>query len=213
MNAKMRLIQMLENVSDKDNLQFTLASLAIYIGLYEAFSDMVEGHVESFLCQDCSLNSEGTLAFKSSDLYRAKIKKRIVDEKGNKDILKATMLWFVEEGAITQAEYDNFLILKEYRNSYVHQMCDHILNGLTEDDAKATVQLFELYTKVDKWWINEIEIPIMGELSPDGYDPDDVMSVAAGFFYMMFQTLFGEESQECKDMICDAKNKFGEEPK
>ena len=32
--------------------------------------------------------------------------------------------------------------------------------------------MLEIYNKIDKWWINEIEIPIVGNDRPEDYDRD-----------------------------------------
>lgn len=92
-----------QNVCDKNALQENLTFIALYIGLYESFADTVESHVESFFCNDAFLDKNGKIRYKPSEEYVEEIKNRSVDDKGNHNTLKSTMLWFVENSATTSA--------------------------------------------------------------------------------------------------------------
>lgn len=177
--------------------------MALFIGLYESFADTVESHVKSFLCINSSLGKDGKIRYTPSKKYIDEIKKRSVDDKGNRNTLKATMLWFSENGAITQEDYQSFLALKSLRNSFAHEMTEHLWNGLYDEHAKAIEELMNLYRKIEKWWINEIEIPIAGEEVPDGYDLDDVTSGILLTFDMMIDVLYGDKSKEYLQVLHD----------
>lgn len=179
--------------------------MALFIGIYEHLEDTVLEHVEAFLCEEVHVNEEGKWKFKHSEEYIERIKTRIVDEKGNKNKLKATMLWFVDEGAITQDDYATFLELKELRHSFAHEMTKHIWEGLREENAIAIVQLMELYRKIEKWWINEIEIPTTKDFPLDDYDREGVTSTALFTFEMMFNVLYGDKSEEYLALIRDLR--------
>lgn len=185
----------IENICNIDLLQNNLSTMAFFIGLYENMADMVEERVESFLCDECSFDDNG-IRYKHSDEYKKIIKKRIVDDKNNKDRLKATMLWFVDMGAITKEDYEEFLRLKKLRNSYVHQMSSHIWNGLSENDANDFVSLLALYKKIDQWWNNEIEMAIVDDNVDTNYDTEGVMSISYLTFMMMYEVLYMGKSKE-----------------
>lgn len=199
-------LQGFQNICDKETLQDNLTFIALFIGLYESFADTVEGHVESFLCNDAFLDNRGKLRYKPSKDYIEEIKKRSVDDKGNHNTLKSTMLWFVENGALSQDDYNLFLILKQLRNSFAHEMTEYLWNGLFEEHAKALGNLLSLYRKIEKWWINEVEIPIAGNDVPDGYDSDGVTSGILLTFDMMINTLYYGKSDEYLQMIRDLRN-------
>lgn len=191
------------NIWDKETLRDNLTFMALFIGMYESFTDTVENHVESFLCINASLDKEGKLRYKPSEEYIDEIKRRSVDDKGNHNVLKATMLWLMENGAITQNDYDSFLALKSLRNSFAHEMTEYLWKGLYEEHAKAIGELLNLYRKIEKWWINEIEIPIAGEEVPDGYDADDVTSGMLLTFDTMIDVLYGDKSEEYLQVLRD----------
>ena len=116
-------------------------------------------------------------------------------------ILNASVLWFVEMGAITFEEYDKFRNLKEIRNKYVHEMSSVFLTSVMDDDSENLLILFNLYKKMDKWWINEIEIPISGSYRPDEYDSNAVESDACFMFECIFDVLYADKSKEYLDTL------------
>lgn len=196
----------LNNIINKDILQLHLTQIALFIGAYENFIDVIEERVESFLCDSCFLDESKELKWKKSEKYKSLIEKRRVDDMGNKNPLKATMLWFVDEGAITNEDYELFLRIKNLRDRYVHKMSDSLWNGLYEDDADMLFSMMELYNKVDKWWINEIEIPIAGDEIPDGYDTEGVASFSYIAFQIMIGVLYGGKSEEYIDILKSSSN-------
>ena len=88
-------------------------------------------------------------------------------------------------------------------------MAQHVWDGLPEQDAKGLFDLLDLYIKLDKWWINEIEIPISGEFAPGSYDEDSVESMALLTFKIMINTLFGGKSEEYLKMIQKLRDQKG----
>lgn len=54
-----------------------------------------------------------------------------------------------------------------------------MLYTIADGGDKIAVQfalMYALFCKIEKWWINEIEVPISGDFLLGEYDPDGVMS-------------------------------------
>ena len=175
-------------VLNKDILQHNLSFLALFIGMYEQFEDKVIENVDCFLNLGCSANDDTHC--KKSEYYRQNILNRKVDENGNKNKLKATMLWFVDVGAITPEDYSLFLNIKEARNIYVHQLTKCVVNGISDKDIDMLVQLLNLFYKIDNWWINEIEIPTSGISASDDYPTEEAYSMIYTIYRDMINLLF-----------------------
>ena len=191
----MDVLTNLENIFNKDTLRLNLSHIALFVGMYENFIDIVLERVESFFCDDFESDKDGKFKYKHNEKYRTFIKNRRVDEFWNKDKLKSSMLWLVDSGAITMEEYTIFLELKGRRDRYVHVMSECIWVGLDETDSIAFMRLFELFCKTDNWWINEIEIPLIGdEIEPD-YDPEGVQSFSLAAFKCMINVLYAGKSE------------------
>ena len=178
----------LNNIWNKDILQYNLSFLALFIGMYEQFEDKVIENVDCFLNLGCSANDDTHC--KKSEYYRQNILNRKVDENGNKNKLKATMLWFVDVGAITPEDYSLFLNIKEARNIYVHQLTKCVVNGISDKDIDMLVQLLNLFYKIDNWWINEIEIPTSGISASDDYPTEEACSKIYTIYRDMINILF-----------------------
>lgn len=178
----------LNNIWNKDILQHNLSFLALFIGMYEQFEDKVIENVDCFLNLGCSANDDTHC--KKSEYYRQNILNRKVDENGNKNKLKATMLWFVDVGAITPEDYSLFLNIKEARNIYVHQLTKCVVNGISDKDIDMLVQLLNLFYKIDNWWINEIEIPTSGISASDDYPTEEAYSMIYTLYRDMINILF-----------------------
>ena len=178
----------LNNIWNKDILQHNLSFLALFIGMYEQFEDKVIENVDCFLNLGCSANDDTHC--KKSEYYRQNILNRKVDENGNKNKLKATMLWLVDVGAITPEDYSLFLNIKEARNIYVHQLTKCVVNGISDKDIDMLVQLLNLFYKIDNWWINEIEIPTSGISASDDYSTEEACSMIYTIYRDMINILF-----------------------
>lgn len=188
--------ELLQNISDKGTIQNHLTFMALYIALYENFTATFIDNVKSFLC-DLSIE-DGEPHYSETSSYRNKIKNRVVDQKGNKDVLKATMLWLQDMEAMSAQDYADFLEIKSIRNIYAHEMSRLIIEGVPPNDARWFFKLLNLYRKLDKWWINEIEIPISGIFQSETYDEDGVENLKLLTFELVIASLYHNEEKAIK---------------
>lgn len=204
-------LEQFERLLNKEQLQFSLSFIALYIGVFEFMKDSLQNNVEWFLCADSERQADGTIIYKHNETYRREIERRIVDGKGIKDRFRNTMLWFKENGAISDEDYLKFLKIRSLRNSFTHEMTRHASAGITDEDVQSLFGLFDLYSKIEKWWIKEIELPISGKFPADGISDEDVESGALIIFKMMLNSLFGGKSDEYMEMIKALRNKYSDQ--
>lgn len=183
---------------DKDYLTQVLSIIALYICIYENFVETTVSRVESFLCTETDRIQNGKVIYQHSDLYKEEIRNKIVDEKGNKNITKATVQWFLKLEAIDQDDYHLFMRLKDLRNSFVHDLADHVWKGVSDNEIQSLFRLFELSKKIDLWRINEIKIPILGEFELN--EKELVSSMDMIVFKRLIQTLFGKKNNSDKEI-------------
>ena len=176
-----------------DNLTFT----SLYITIYEFMSDYVESKVKELMCFD--VNDDGEIIYQNTPEYIEKISNRIVDDKGNRNALKASFLWLCDEEAITDNDYELFLKLKKTRNKYAHELASVIFQGVTNEEDKLLFRMIELYKKISKWWFLNIDAPIMGYND----NPNDVSNAADLLFELITQVLYNGKSEEYKKALSD----------
>lgn len=191
-------IQFVKRICDKDALLVDMSALALFIGMFECFAKTVIQRVEVFFCDP---PGKGYFAKRRRIKYQKRIKNRVVDKNGNRDTLKASMLWFSDVGAITEEQYEYFLHLKKLRNSCAHEMTQYIWEGLPQNFAHDLIGLFDLFAAIDRWWINEVEIPISGKDVAPGYDEERVMSLSLIAFGVSIKALYCGNSEEYLQQI------------
>lgn len=194
----------LNNIVDEDFLKDNLTFVSLFIAVYENFIDYVVSNIEIFLCNESIINGE--LVIEKTQVYKDEIKNRIVDDKNNKDITKASFLWLKDNNAINDDDYDTFLKVKNIRNRYAHELTSILLSGINEkEEVEAFFNMITLYKKITKWWFINIDAEIMG------YEVDDnaeIYSVANGAFDLIIEVLYNGKSEKYKKMIEDIKTKI-----
>ena len=187
----------LKNLVDDKILSDNLIFISLFIAVYENFSGYVVSNIESFLCEESIENGEYVI--KKTQVYRDEIKNRVVDDKNNKDITKASFLWLKDNTAISSSDYELFLKLKGIRNKYAHELTSIILSGIDEkEDIKLFFDMIALYKKITKWWFINIEAPILGcEVDEEA----EIYNSANGAFDLIINVLYNGKSEEYKKML------------
>lgn len=193
--------QMLLNIADEETLKDNLSFTAFFIAIYENFVDQIVDRLNGFFCDGFETDDHGKVTMIQSPRYKKDILDR-KDDSGNKvGPLKATLLWFQENGAITDDDIKRFYEIREQRNIYVHELTHCLLKGFSSDEVSTFFDLLNIYKKIDKWWINEIEIPCAADEIPQDYDPEGVQSAIMALFDIMVDVLLRGKSDEHKELI------------
>lgn len=196
----------LDNVVDKNTLQDTLTFTSIFIAVYEHMVDYVESNIKDFLNEIAV--EDGKIISKKSKEYKSEIENKIVDEKGNKDKIKASFQWLVSHGAITSEEYERFLVLKDIRNKYAHELTDIIYKGVDKSEIPLLFEMHSLYSKITRWFFLQIEVPLMGDEMLEDADTDKITNVANFLFRIMFDVLYEGKSEEYKATLSSIRDEM-----
>lgn len=189
----------LTNITDKDILQNNLSFASLYIAIYEHMTDYVVTNIRDFLC-DIGIK-DGKEFCNETEVYKAEIKQRIVDDKGNKDCTKASFLWLVDNQAISSDDYARFLDIKKIRNRYAHELTSVIYQGINEKEISAFFDMYALYQKISRWFFLNIEAVIMGYNPLDESDLETVKTTADIIFGMVLNVLYNGKSEEYQAML------------
>lgn len=193
-----------KNLVNKDYLQDNLTFASLFIALYENMTDYVVSGVRDFLCEIGI--RDGKMFCKETDEYRRQIQKRVVDDKGNRDLTKASFLWLIDHGAITSADFDSFLQIKQVRNKYAHNLSEVIMTGITESEVALLFDMYSLYRKISGWFFVEIEAPILGYEVPPDADVSNIQSASNLMFSIMLNVLYNGKSEEYQSIIASIKD-------
>lgn len=193
-----------ENIINENYLKDNLTFSSIYIAVYENMVDSVITKIKDFLCEEYI--DKGEIFYNETEDYKNKIRKRVVDDKGNKDITKASFLWFVDSGAISQTDYEEFLKIKKVRNKFAHNLTDTILKGISEDEISLLFSMLNLFKKINGWWFREYEINFIEPEILENAELDYVVSAANVAFDIIINVLYNGKSKEYKKMMEKIQN-------
>lgn len=119
----------------------------------------------------------------------------------DKNLENASLKWFIDSGAITQEDYDTYQKIRRRRNDITHELLKNLNVGFGEEDAQLFADMLRIYNKLDKWWINEIEIPISAEEIPEDYDRNGVCGGQAIMLSIINEIVFGNAGDKYKELL------------
>lgn len=155
--------QQWKNILDRDILKNSINIITLYIAIYELLEDAVISKPKDFYTI-IEFDEEAKRKYTENvlSLYDKTQCPKVLEKR--KDIV-SSLLWFKKVGAIDENDITIFAESKTLRNEVVHEMFNYIAEGTTQL-VEQLVQMYALFSKIEKWWILEIEIPIGGEF-PD----------------------------------------------
>lgn len=157
------------NVLDEKRLKPNIHFASLYVLYYECLKDSLIELPKSFFCNDTEIK-DGNIIVHESEEYKENVRK--LDD----HIENASFKWFIMVGAVSDEDYLSFNKLRKFRNKIVHELMLCLSEGFSDYEVKYLVELIGIYRKIEKWWINEVEIPTSGDI----YGPYDLENVISG---------------------------------
>lgn len=188
------MIDNLKNILNEDILKYNVNFAAMFVLNYECLKEYVISQVRDFYSDHIHFDGNKIVGEESIN-YKKEV--RTLDD----NIENASLKWFMEGGAITQDEYAIYQKIRKRRNDITHELLKNLNNGFCEDDVMLFSYLLDIYSKIDKWWINEIEIPISGDLETDDYDREAVFGGQAMVLLIINNIILGNEGLRYKEML------------
>ena len=159
----------------KDILKQNLAKAGLYAIAYELLKNSIIERTRGFF------TIGGT---KPDDEY----KRQVLSKDANR--LIASCLWLQENGAITEDEVTEFLQVREHRNYFVHELPNALLNPKAQGDEVKLLRLFHLLSKIDRWWMTEVEIPGNPDFDGQEINPSEVRSGSMEFVSYLIKVVY-----------------------
>lgn len=131
-----------------DNLKGNLIGASLFISIYESLTDYLEDQLKHFY--NPGFDRDGII-------IDPKYKSEVLEL--DKNVVNASLKWFLKNNAITDEEYLRFHELRKFRNKLVHEMMEALFEGLTSNFDTNFEDLINLRMKIERWWVLEIEIP------------------------------------------------------
>ena len=191
------------NILDEDKLKLNVNFAAMFVLNFECLKDYIVSQIRN-LYLDSIHFEEGKIIYKESKQYKEQV--RTLD----KNIENASLKWFIQEGAITQDDFEIYQKIRKRRNDIIHEFLKNLDEGFSDNDGMLFNKMLTIYAKIDKWWINEIEIPTSVEEVSADYDRDDVCGGQAIVLSIINSIILENKGNEYKEVfaqIMKARNK------
>ncbi len=176
---------LINNEKIKDNMIF----YSMYLLVFENLKENCISTVRSFFEEIKNVNGKNKIVL--SDEYKKIENKKI---NGKKNVFLAILDWFAEMGAISKEDFESFLEIRNDRNKISHELLKLLYNDSDEKMVQNFLKCIEIYKKIDKWWILNIEIPIAGEYNNDEILEDEVISGNLLMISIVLDNIYGTNS-------------------
>lgn len=149
-----------KNIFDKEELKGNINLIALFITIYELLEDRLKSYPKDFYTMvEFDEQAQKNYEEHVMSLY---------DEHGcpgipprNKTLI-ASLIWFKTAGAINDKDIKLFTESRKLRNKIVHEMLATITEG-TDSIVEQFAQMYDLFRRIERWWILEVEVPISGD--------------------------------------------------
>ncbi|RXR30086.1 hypothetical protein EQG68_11690 [Flavobacterium piscinae] len=169
-----------------ENLKDNLICCSIYIAFFETTKDYIVNQVRDFYSIGWSLEN--------GDLISDDYKTYVLSKDKDKNPVKASLIWFKENNAITDEDILVYDELRKYRNVIAHEMLEKLFDGINKDYGEKLNQLVELRIKLERWWIFNIEMETGMIENPENIK-EDVISNSQMIFKLIFDIVSGDEEK------------------
>ncbi|MBC8882889.1 hypothetical protein H9X57_04400 [Flavobacterium piscinae] len=130
----------------------------------------------------------------NGDLISDDYKTYVLSKDKDKNPVKASLIWFKENNAITDEDILVYDELRKYRNVIAHEMLEKLFDGINKDYGEKLNQLVELRIKLERWWIFNIEMETGMIENPENIK-EDVISNSQMIFKLIFDIVSGDEEK------------------
>lgn len=188
-----------KNILDENILKYNVSFAAIFVLNYECLKDYIINQVRDFYSDNGKWDGDNYI---SEETAKYKKEVRALD----KNIENASLKWFLQLDVITVDDFEKYQVIRKRRNDITHKLLKNLNDGFTENDNKLFGDMLEIYNKIDKWWINEIEILITENDIPEDYDRNEVCGAQAMILSIINSMVLGNKGAEYKEILDKLNN-------
>lgn len=187
MNQQDQALQGWLKFLNPDSLRSNLIAASLYLTTWEMLQQCVIEQLEGFYCLGLDPTDE-----RSSGSYFERVLSR------DKSPFRASLLWFLESGAIDQNDIDMIDKIRVHRNEIAHELPRFMASMDRNVDVSLFHKMVDVICKIDRWWICEVELPTNSEFDGKEIDYSGVSSGRMIMIHMMLEIATTENSEQAR---------------
>jgi len=165
-----------------ESLRSNLIVAAIFMASYETLRTAIIDRIKEFFTH--GFTQDGPIV---GDEYRSKVLTL------DKSELRASLLWLRSMDAIDDSDVQVFDAIRQHRNELAHELVRFVTSVDAEMQVDLLVALRGLLTKIERWWIREVEIPTDPDYDGSEISDDGIHSGSMLFLQMMIDIATGKD--------------------
>jgi hypothetical protein len=166
-----------------ESLRSNLVSAAMFLTAYEMLRSTIIDRIRNFYTHEF----RGGEWIPSPD-YQARCLSR------HSSPLRASLMWLQEMSVVNDADLSKIDDIRQHRNALAHDLPTFLISIDQNLRVDLLANIFELVTKIERWWIREVEMTTNPEF--DGLDVSDEETFSGTMIFMqlMLRIATGEDS-------------------
>ncbi|MFO1461058.1 MAG: hypothetical protein U1G08_16845 [Verrucomicrobiota bacterium] len=189
-----------ERLLNPESLKRNLVAAAVFLAAYEMLKDSMIDRLRDFFSDDIMAESGSV----TSPDYRVKVLSL------HKKEMVACSLWFRNMGALAEDDLKTLGEIAQHRNFVAHQLPNVLGESGKDVSLERLAQILELTSKVDRWWIREVEVPTNPDFDVNPPSPEDLeqsFSSRMMIMALLIEVAGGDDSR-LADLYSGAKAAF-----
>ena len=164
-----------------ESLKSNLIAASLFLTAYELLRTSIIDRIRDFFTFDLKENRGAV-----SEYYKIKVLSL------NKSPLRASLLWLKEMSAINDADIKLVDTIRKHRNELAHTLPKFISTADMEIRIDLLGDIYKLVTKIDRWWIKEVDIPTNSDFDGQEVADEDIQSGTMLCIQMMLRIVTDE---------------------
>jgi len=158
----------IENLFNPEKLKAALLKASIYLIAYELLKSGIVDKLKSFFSSHFEYDDKlGKILNVESDDFKNKVLSLYP-----KDVFHSCCLWFYESKIISEEDLNIIPQIRKVRNIIAHEL-PKFINKELDIDHSLLDKILIISSKIDLWWIKEVEALTDPEFDLDDFDKID----------------------------------------
>lgn len=131
-----------------ETLKGNLICASLYLTAFEILKNSVVEQLKAYILFGLD---------ESTPAHRAEYEKEVLAR--NRSPFHASVSWLQDNGVIDAADVQKIDSIRKHRNSLAHELLKFIASADTNIDVSKLQEICEIVTKIDRRWIQAVEVP------------------------------------------------------
>jgi len=173
-----------ERFLNPESLRANLIAGSLYIAAFEMLKSSIIERISDFF--STGFNQDGPII---GEKYKTDVLSL------NKSQLYASLAWLKNMNIINDNDLEEFENIKKCRNEIAHEFVNYLATGPTVDPLPLFPKMIALLSKIETWWIMNVEIPTNPDFDGSDIDEDKIVPGPIMSLRLLFDIALGAEEE------------------